>query len=121
MERQFQMSGDRFVERMRGEFERTMREVAEAVNRAADGQWISGSEVQVLELMTEFRRKTFETALQMRVDEAEGAFSPGGPADAQEEAQQGAAAVLDVERQRPREPAAAALPQSRRRDHHPRR
>jgi hypothetical protein len=36
--------------------------------------------------MTEFRRKTYETALQMRVDEAEGAFSPGGPRNAEEEA-----------------------------------
>lgn len=87
MERQVQMSGNRFVEQMRGEFEQAMREVAEAVNGAPDGQWISGSEVRVLELMTEFRRKTFETALQMRVDEAEGAFSPGGPANAQKEAE----------------------------------
>jgi hypothetical protein len=121
MERQVQVSGDRFVDQMRGEFERTMRRVAEAVNSAADGQWISGSEVRVLELMTEFRRKTFETALQMRVDEAEGAFSPGGRPDAQEKAEQGAATALDAERQRAGVPAATALPLSRRRDHHPRR
>ncbi|HEY8748670.1 MAG TPA: hypothetical protein VIM11_11895 [Tepidisphaeraceae bacterium] len=76
MERQVRMSGDRFIEQMRSEFEQTMRRVAEAVNQAPNGQWISGSEVQVLELMTEFRRKTFETALQMRVDEAEGGFFP---------------------------------------------
>jgi hypothetical protein len=96
---------------MQGEFERTMRQVADAVNQAPDGRWISGSEVEVLELMTEFRRKAFETALQMRIDEAEGAFSPGGPADAEEETEQGAGRALDAERERAGIAAAAALPQ----------
>ena len=86
MDRQaVQLPVEQFLEQMRGEFERTMREVADAVNRAPDGQWINGSEVQVLEAMTEFRRKAYETALQMRLDQAEGAFSPGGSDDAQEE------------------------------------
>ena len=86
MDRQVQFSTEQFIEQMRGEFEQTMRRVADAVNQAPDGQWINGSEVQVLEAMTEFRRRTYETALQMRVDEAEGAFSPGGPRDAEEKA-----------------------------------
>lgn len=86
MDRQVQFSTEQFIELMRSEFEQTMRRVADAVNQAPDGQWINGSEVQVLEAMTEFRRKTYETALQMRVDEAEGAFSPGGPRNAEEEA-----------------------------------
>ena len=86
MDRQaVQLPVEQFLEQMRGEFERTMREVADAVNRAPDGQWINGSEVQVLETMTEFRRKAYQTALQMRVDQAEGSFSPGGSNDAQEE------------------------------------
>jgi hypothetical protein len=86
MDRQVQLSTEQLIEQMRGEFEQTMRRVADAVNQAPDGQWINGSEVQVLEAMTEFRRKTYETALQMRVDEAEGAFSPGGPRNAEEKA-----------------------------------
>ena len=86
MDRQsVQLPVEQFLERMRGEFEQAMREVADAVNRAPDGQWINGSEVQVLETMTEFRRKAYQTALQMRVDQAEGSFSPGGSNDAQEE------------------------------------
>jgi hypothetical protein len=86
MDRQpVQLPVEQFLERMRGEFEQAMREVADAVNRAPDGQWINGSEVQVLETMTEFRRKAYQTALQMRVDQAEGSFSPGGSDDAQEE------------------------------------
>jgi len=86
MDRQVQLSTDRFIEQMRGDFEQTMRRVADAVNQAPDGAWINGSEVQVLEVMSEFRRKAYETALQMRVDEAEGAFSPGGSNDTGEEA-----------------------------------
>jgi hypothetical protein len=86
MDRQpVQLPVEQFLERMRGEFEQAMREVADAVNRAPDGQWINGSEVQVLETMTEFRRKAYQTALQMRVDQAEGSFSPGGSDDALEE------------------------------------
>jgi hypothetical protein len=86
MDRQVQISPEQFIERMRSEFEQTMRRVAGAVNQAPDGAWINGSEVQVLEATTEFRRKTYETALQMRVDQAEGAFSPGGPHNAEENA-----------------------------------
>lgn len=89
MDRQFCLSVDQYVERMRVEFEQAMREVANAVNQAPNGRWINGSEVQVLEVMTEFKRKAFETALQMRVDAAEGAFSPGGSNDRQAKAGQG--------------------------------
>jgi hypothetical protein len=86
MDRQVQLSAQQFIEQMRSDFEQTMRRVADAVNQAPDGAWINGSEVQVLEAMSEFRRKAYETALQMRVNQAEGAFSPGGSHDAQEAA-----------------------------------
>jgi hypothetical protein len=89
MDRQFCLPVDQYIQRMRGEFEQAMREVANAVNQAPDGRWINGSEVQVLEVMTEFRRKAFETALQMRVDAGEGDFSPGGSSDRQAETGQG--------------------------------
>ena len=121
MDRQVQFSVEQFIQRMHGEFEQAMRRVADAVNQAPDGHWINGSEVQVLEVMSEFRRKAFETALQMRVDEAEGTFSPGGPAEPQEEAEQGKRLPLGAERQR----AGAALPQAlllgKRRQRHARR
>lgn len=89
MDRQIQFSVEQFIQQMQGEYAEAMQRVAEAVNQAPDGQWINGSEVQVREVMSEFRRKAFEKALQMRVDEAEGAFSPGGPADARAQAKQG--------------------------------
>ena len=88
MDGQVQVSSQQFIDRMRDGFEQTMKRVADAVNQAPDGQWINASEVAVRDLMSEFRRKTYETALQMRVDAAEGAFSPGGPGDAEKETEQ---------------------------------
>lgn len=70
---------DEFVASMREETEQMLREVMEAVNRAPDGAWISGSETQVRDLLGEYRRRVFERALQMKVNAGEGAFSPDGP------------------------------------------
>ena len=72
-----------FVSAMRQETEKMLREVMEAVNKAPDGAWINGSEMQVRDLLGEYRRRVFEKALQMKVDAAEGAFSPDGPRDGQ--------------------------------------
>lgn len=78
------------IERMRGEFERIMTEVAQAVNDAPHGRVIVQSEEKVRDLLGEFRRKTFQTALQLRVDAAEAAFSPGGQCDGHTQRGQGA-------------------------------
>jgi hypothetical protein len=64
---------------MRRETEEMLRQVMEAVNKAPDGAWINGSENQVRDLLGDYRRRTFERALQMKTDAVEGAFSPGGP------------------------------------------
>jgi hypothetical protein len=69
---------DRLTERMRDEFEQLMKQVAQAVNDAVPGRVIVDSEEQVRDLLGEFRRRTYEAALQLRVDAAEAAFSPGG-------------------------------------------
>src|SRR5258708_2415484 len=86
---------DELVRRMREDFERTMLEVADAVNNAPAGHLIDGSEEQVRDLLGDFRRRAFQTAAQMRVEatEASPAFPPGeersgpprggGPLDAQ--------------------------------------
>ena len=78
MDRLPKLSPPQLVQRMRGEFERLMTEVAQAVNDAPQGRVIVDSEEKVRDLLGEFRRLTYETALQMRVDAAEAAFSPGG-------------------------------------------
>lgn len=75
---------EELIRRMRADFERTLGEVADAVNAAPDGHLIDGSEEQVRDLLGEFRRRAMETAVQMRVEatEASPAFSPGEAGDA---------------------------------------
>lgn len=65
-----------FAESMKQEAEQLFRDVMEAVNEAAEGDWISGSEEQVRDRFGEFRRRVYEAALQARIDAAEAAFSP---------------------------------------------
>jgi hypothetical protein len=79
MDRLCKMDRDELVRRMREDFERTMLEVADAVNEAPDGHLIDGSEERVRDLLGDFRRRAFEIAAQMRVEATEGsaAFSPG--------------------------------------------
>lgn len=89
MDRLPALSADSLIERTREEFERMIREVAAAVNAAPEGRVISGSEEQVRDRLAEFRQKVYQTALQMRVDAAEAAFSPGGPPDSTSPAEQG--------------------------------
>jgi hypothetical protein len=88
MDRQVAVSVEQFISQMREDFEESMRRVAAVVNQAPDGQWINASECPVRDIMNEFKRKAYEKALQMRVDAAEGDFSPGGPQDLQENAEQ---------------------------------
>lgn len=78
-----------FVQALREETDRMLAAVMAAVNRAADGAWINGSEMPVRDLLGEYRRNVFEKALQMRVEAAEGAFSPGGPSGRARDGQQG--------------------------------
>ena len=79
MDRLAKLDRDRLIGRMRADFEQTMRQVADAVNDAPDGHLIDGSEEKVRDLLGEFRRRSFETAAQMRVEATEASpdFSPG--------------------------------------------
>jgi len=79
MDRLSRLDADELVRRMRDDFERTMRQVAEAVNEAPDGHLIDASEERVRDLLGDFRRRAFETAAQLRVEATERApaFSPG--------------------------------------------
>ena len=89
MERLPKMLVSAYVEAMRADFEQVMRKVAEAVNQAPEGQVIDASEERVRDLLGEFRARAYQTAMQMRVEAAEAAFSPGGPPDAPTQAGQG--------------------------------
>jgi hypothetical protein len=77
MDRLSKMDREELIRRMREDFERTMLQVADAVNAAPDGHLIDGSEEQVRDLLGDFRRRAFETAAQLRVEATEGsaAFS----------------------------------------------
>ena len=81
MDRLPKLSAEQLIECTREQFEQLMRDVAATVNAAPEGRVINGSEEKVRDLLGEFRRGVYQTALQMRVDAAEAAFSPGGPAD----------------------------------------
>lgn len=70
-----------FADSMKQEVEEYLKEVMEAVNSAADGEWIAGSEERVRDLSAEMRRKVFERAVQKRVDAAEAAFPPSARSD----------------------------------------
>jgi hypothetical protein len=72
---------ERFVESMREEVEQYLKQVMDAVNQAPDGEWISGSEEQVRDIVAAMRQRIFEQAVQKRVDAAEAAFPPSAPSD----------------------------------------
>jgi hypothetical protein len=78
------MDQEQYVLRMQAECRRIMGLVAQAVNSAPTGNVISGSEMQVRDLMEQLRQKAYQTAVQMRIDSHESSFSPsperGGPA-----------------------------------------
>jgi hypothetical protein len=60
------------------EFERTVEEVADAVDRAPSGRVIRDSEEPARIALDRFRCKVYEAALQVKVEAAEAAFPPSG-------------------------------------------
>ena len=76
-----QLSPEKLVESLREDADAYARAVMQAVNQAPDGEWIAGSEEQVRDLSAEFRRRTFERAMQLRIDAAEAAFPPSAQPD----------------------------------------
>ncbi len=81
MEERARVSPAQFAESMKQEMEGYLKEVMTAVNEAADGEWIAGSEERVRDLSAEMRRRVFEEAVQQRVNAAEAAFPPSAPSD----------------------------------------
>jgi hypothetical protein len=51
------------------------------VNQAPVGQVINASEEKVRDLFARFRHSAYQTALQLKIDAAEAAFSPSAPPD----------------------------------------
>ena len=65
-----------YEEQMRAEFERALREVADAVDSAPRGRVIRDSEEKARDALDRFRRVAYEKAIQMKVNAAEAAISP---------------------------------------------
>lgn len=84
------MDKDAYVARMQEECRRIMEQIAEAINNAPTGNVISGSEMEVRDLMAQLRQRAFELGVQMRIDSTESSFSPsegrGGESDAKQRA-----------------------------------
>lgn len=63
------------------EFERTVEEVADAVDNAPAGRVIRDSEEPARIALDRFRCQVYEAALQVKVEAAEAAFPPSGHSD----------------------------------------
>jgi hypothetical protein len=96
MDRLLQMDVEQYVAQMRAEMEQALRQVADAVNRAPQGNVISGSEIAVRDSMRQLARSAFEKAVQMRIDSTESSFSPSPGRVGSGDGRQGA---LPAERQ----------------------
>ena len=68
-----------YREQMRAEVERTLQEVADAVDNAPQGRVIRDSEEKSRDALDRFRRTAYEKAVQMKVNAAEAASPPLRP------------------------------------------
>lgn len=89
MDRLLSLDKQAYLDRMQAECRRVMEQVADAVNAAPTGNVISGSEMQVRDLMAQLRCRSFELAVQMRIDSTESSFSPSQGRVGQGQGQQG--------------------------------
>ena len=94
MDRLIRVDREQLAARLRQEMEQTLARVMDAVNAAPDGRLIEASEGPVYDLMKDLQRRVFETALQMRVDSTESAFSPSDGRVGQAQAEQGPGRVV---------------------------
>jgi malonyl CoA-acyl carrier protein transacylase len=75
---QAQVSAEALMEQLREKFEQLCRGVAGAVNGAPAGQVINASEEEVRDLLAEFRKTTYQAAVQLRLEAAQAASPPSG-------------------------------------------
>lgn len=68
----------KLLQELLAEAERTVNEVADAVDGAQDGRWIRDSEEPARDALDRFRKIVYERTMQAKVDAAEAAFPPSG-------------------------------------------
>lgn len=76
MDRLLTLDKQAYISRIQEECRTIMEQVADVVNDAPTGNVISGSEMQVRDLIAQLRRTAFEMAVQMRIDSTESSFFP---------------------------------------------
>ena len=69
---------DKLRAQLMAEFNRVVKEVADAVDDAPVGRVIRDSEEKARDSLDRFRQLVYERALQAKVDAAEAAFPPSG-------------------------------------------
>jgi len=85
-----QLNAEDLLTQLRGNFEQLCRDVTDAVNKAPAGQIINASEEKVRDLLGRFRQRTYQAAVQLRLEAAQAAFPPSAAShDRQTPAQQG--------------------------------
>ena len=72
---------EKLLKELLTEAERTVHEVADAVDSARDGHWIRDSEEPARDALDRFRKIVYERAMQAKVDAAEAAFPPSAQRD----------------------------------------
>ena len=83
------LSPETLIAALRNQFEQLCHDVTAAINRAPTGHVVNHSEEPVRDLLADFRQAVYQTALQLRIDAAEAAFSPSGPEHRPADAKQG--------------------------------
>ena len=77
------MDRDALKRELTEQFQQSLGQAMDAVERAPDGAWISASEWEVRELFQKLTAQAFERILQAKIDAADpAAFSPSGPGQA---------------------------------------
>ncbi len=79
MDPQPQASADDLIAALRQQFEQLCHDINAAVNAAVPGRVITDSEEKVRDLLARFRQRTYQTAVQLRLDAVQAASPPSGP------------------------------------------
>jgi hypothetical protein len=74
------MDRDALKQELAQQFQQSLEQAMEAVEKAPDGQWIAASEWKIREIFQTLMAQSFQKILQAKLDAADqAAFSPSSP------------------------------------------
>lgn len=81
------MDRESIKRKLKAQFEQSLDEALDAVEKAPDGRWIAASEWQVREIFQKLTARSYQQMLQAKMDAAapQAAFSPSRPEQAKEQ------------------------------------